>query len=95
VPSEPATGRLPDFFIVGQPKSGTTALYEMLRRHPEIFMPASKEPWFFADELHERPPPRPEGSNTWTGAPVATASPTILTLSPVTRMASACARICP
>ena len=24
-------------------------------------MPASKEPWFFADELHERTPPRPEG----------------------------------
>ncbi len=59
--SERAAGRFPDFFIVGQPKSGTTALYEMLGRHPEIFMPASKEPWFFADELHERPPPRPEG----------------------------------
>ena len=23
-------------------------------------MPASKEPWFFAEELHERTPPRPE-----------------------------------
>lgn len=60
--AEPAAGRLPDFFIVGAPKSGTTALYEMLRRHPQIFMPAGKEPWFFADELHERPPPRPEGT---------------------------------
>ena len=28
--------RLPDFFIVGHHKSGTTALYEMLRGHPEI-----------------------------------------------------------
>jgi hypothetical protein len=54
--------RLPDFFVVGQPKSGTTALYEMLRAHPQIFMPASKEPWFFADELLERTPPRPEGT---------------------------------
>jgi hypothetical protein len=54
--------RLPDFFIVGQPKSGTTALYETLRRHPQIFMPAGKEPWFFAPELHERTPPRPEGT---------------------------------
>jgi hypothetical protein len=61
VGAESSTERLPDFFIVGQPKSGTTALYEMLRRHPQIFMPAGKEPWFFADELHERPPPRPEG----------------------------------
>ena len=61
VGAETSTDRLPDFFIVGQPKSGTTALYEMLRRHPQIFMPAGKEPWFFADELQERPPPRPEG----------------------------------
>jgi hypothetical protein len=53
--------RLPDFFIVGHSKSGTTALYEMLKRHPQIYMPAGKEPWFFADELHERTPPRPEG----------------------------------
>jgi hypothetical protein len=52
----------PDFFIVGQPKAGTTALYEMLRRHPQIFMPAGKEPWYFARELHERTPPRPEGT---------------------------------
>ena len=36
--------RLPDFFIVGHPKSGTTALYEMLRRHPQIYMPDGKEP---------------------------------------------------
>jgi hypothetical protein len=57
----PALGRLPDFFIVGHPKCGTTALYEMLRRHPDIYMPDGKEPWFFATELHERPPPRPEG----------------------------------
>ncbi|HEY2571695.1 MAG TPA: sulfotransferase [Solirubrobacteraceae bacterium] len=53
---------IPDFFIVGHAKSGTTALYSMLRRHPQIFMPAAKEPWFFADELHERTPPRPEGT---------------------------------
>jgi hypothetical protein len=53
---------LPDFFIVGNAKSGTTALYEMLREHPQIFLPTSKEPWFFAEELHERTPPRPEGT---------------------------------
>ena len=61
---DPPNTRLPDFFIVGQPKAGTTALYEMLRRHPQIFMPAGKEPWFFARELHERTPPRPEGTPT-------------------------------
>jgi hypothetical protein len=55
-------GRLPDFFIVGHAKSGTSALNRMLKRHPEIYMPDSKEPWFFATELHERTPPRPEGT---------------------------------
>jgi hypothetical protein len=54
--------RLPDFFIVGHAKSGTTALYQMLRRHPQIYMPDGKEPWFFATELHERTPPRPGGT---------------------------------
>ncbi|HUH82034.1 MAG TPA: sulfotransferase, partial [Solirubrobacteraceae bacterium] len=58
----PPGARLPDFFVVGQPKSGTTALYHMLRRHPQIFMPENKEPWFFASELHERTPPRPAGT---------------------------------
>jgi Sulfotransferase family len=54
--------RVPDFFIVGHPKCGTTALYEALRRHPQIYMPEGKEPWFFASELHVRRPPRPEGT---------------------------------
>jgi hypothetical protein len=50
--------RAPDFFIVGHPKSGTTALYEMLGRHPQIFMCEEKEPWYFSPELRFRPPPR-------------------------------------
>jgi Sulfotransferase domain len=49
---------VPDFFIVGHPKSGTTALYEMLKRHPQIFMCEEKEPWYFSPELRFRPPPR-------------------------------------
>jgi hypothetical protein len=52
-------GRLPDFFIVGHAKSGTTALYEMLRRHPQVYMPDFKEPWFFASDMRPRfKPPR-------------------------------------
>lgn len=46
------TSRMPDFFIVGHHKSGTTALYEMLRSHPDIYMPDLKEPLFFSQELH-------------------------------------------
>ncbi|HWY17524.1 MAG TPA: sulfotransferase [Solirubrobacteraceae bacterium] len=50
---------VPDFFIVGHAKSGTTALYEMLRRHPQIYMPDAKEPWFFASDMRPRfQPPR-------------------------------------
>lgn len=44
-------GSRPDFFIVGAFKSGTTALYEYLRRHPQVFMPFHKEPNFFGDDL--------------------------------------------
>jgi hypothetical protein len=46
--------RIPDFFIVGHHKSGTTALYEMLRHHPQIYMPELKEPKFFATDLPVR-----------------------------------------
>jgi hypothetical protein len=67
-PRADATGRppkrVPDFFIVGQPKSGTTALYEMLKRHPQIHIPDRKEPRFFASELYDRDPPRPGGTPT-------------------------------
>ena len=45
---------VPDFFIVGHHKCGTTALYEMLRRHPQIFMPELKEPWYFARDMGVR-----------------------------------------
>jgi hypothetical protein len=58
-PWRAAQGRVPDFFIVGQPKSGTTALYSMLRRHPQIYLPDTKEPGYLAEELHVRKPPRP------------------------------------
>jgi hypothetical protein len=41
----------PDFFIVGAPRCGTTAMYEYLRRHPQVFMPEHKEPMFFGADL--------------------------------------------
>jgi hypothetical protein len=56
---QPLDRRTPGFFIVGHPKCGTTALYEMLRTHPQIFMPELKEPWFLADDMAPRfQPPR-------------------------------------
>jgi hypothetical protein len=48
------SGRVPDFFIIGHHKCGTTALYEMLKRHPQIFMSEIKEPRFFANDMRSR-----------------------------------------
>ncbi|HEY3456233.1 MAG TPA: sulfotransferase [Bryobacteraceae bacterium] len=45
--------RLPNFFIIGAPKAGTTSLYHYLDQHPAVFMSAIKEPHFFADEIRE------------------------------------------
>ncbi|OGL47193.1 MAG: hypothetical protein A2W05_04500 [Candidatus Schekmanbacteria bacterium RBG_16_38_10] len=42
---------MPEFFIVGAPKCGTTAMQEYLRQHPNIFMPDMKEINHFADDL--------------------------------------------
>lgn len=41
---------MPNFLIVGAPKSGTTSLYQYLKQHPQIYLSALKEPAFFAFE---------------------------------------------
>lgn len=47
--------RLPDFYIIGAAKSGTTSLHAILDKHPGIFMPETKEPEFFArDDIYEK-----------------------------------------
>jgi hypothetical protein len=44
-----------DFVVVGAQKSGTTTLYEYLRRHPELCLPAAKEvPYFSHDANYAR-----------------------------------------
>lgn len=45
--------RRPNFFVVGAPKSGTTALFEYLERHPDVFVPIEKEPHYFAPDRFE------------------------------------------
>ena len=37
----------PDFLCIGAQRSGTTWLYQNLRRHPEIWMPPAKEIHYF------------------------------------------------
>lgn len=38
---------LPNFLCVGAQKAGTTTLHEVLKQHPEIYLPEVKEPHFF------------------------------------------------
>lgn len=42
----------PDFFIVGAPKCGTTALAKYLGENPGIFFSDPKEPHYFAKDFH-------------------------------------------
>ena len=43
--------RLPNFFIVGAPKAGTTSLYNYLDQLEQVYMSPLKEPNYFASEL--------------------------------------------
>jgi hypothetical protein len=43
--------RRPNFFIVGAPKCGTTALSEYLRGHPNVFLTDPKEPHYFSSDF--------------------------------------------
>jgi sulfotransferase family protein len=58
--------RLPDFLIGGAPRSGTTWLYSLLDRHPDVYMakPVTPEPKFFlVDSVYEKG--LPFYSGTW------------------------------
>lgn len=41
---------LPDFFLIGSAKAGTSALCHALAQHPDVYLPPVKEPFFFAFE---------------------------------------------
>lgn len=42
------TGRRPDFLGIGTQKGGTTSLQKALERHPNVFLPGSKELHYFS-----------------------------------------------
>lgn len=48
--------RLPDFLIIGAPRSGTTTLHYCLGQHPEVFVSPNKETNFFLFEGSDAPP---------------------------------------
>jgi len=39
--------RLPNFLVVGAEKCGTTSLYQYLKQHPDVYLPAKKELHYF------------------------------------------------
>lgn len=45
---------VPDLFLIGAPKCGTTALSHWLRSHPDIFVPDVKEPHFYSGPWADR-----------------------------------------
>ena len=42
---------IPNFFIVGAPKRGTTSLSIYLGQHPNVFFCSPKEPYYFASDF--------------------------------------------
>ena len=49
---------LPNFLIVGAAKCGTTSVHNYLKQHPQIYMPAHKEPLFMVSEIYEKLSPK-------------------------------------
>jgi hypothetical protein len=56
---------LPNFLIIGAPRSGTTTLYASLLQHPDVFLSRPKEPMFF---ILEGGPERYPGPRSPAGA---------------------------
>ena len=67
---------LPNFFVVGTPKAGTTSLYNYLAQHPAIYLSPIKEPAYFAPDLAEVkrqldiPEPDPDGLRAYLDGPM-------------------------
>lgn len=43
--------KLPDFLVIGAQKCGTTSLFVMLSKHPQLFLPSRKEVQFFSSPM--------------------------------------------
>ena len=51
--------RPPDFFLIGAPKAGTSALHSALAQHPHLFLSKVKEPKYYM--CGDSPPPAYKG----------------------------------
>ena len=43
--------KLPNFFVVGAAKAGTTSIYNYIKLHPEVYVSLIKEPNFFSTDI--------------------------------------------
>jgi len=50
---------MPNFFVIGAGKAGTTSLHRYLDQHPDVYMSPVKEPTFFAPEAGRPHPGEP------------------------------------
>ncbi len=75
--------RRPDFFILGAPKAGTTALSRYLGEHERIFVSNPKEPFYFCSDFSGLPGPSDEDAYL---ALFASADPTQLAVGEASAM---------
>lgn len=47
-------GPVPNYFVIGGPKCGTSTLCNLLGQHPDVFMSDPKEPHFFGRNVPEK-----------------------------------------
>jgi len=76
--------KMPNLFVIGASKSGSSALHAYLKVHPEIAMSLEKEPCYFIDQQeltemwpimarpaeHHNPPHAHGRSEGWRNAPL-------------------------
>jgi len=43
---------LPNFFIIGMPRSATTSFWQYLKKHDEVFMTSEKEPGYYSGRMN-------------------------------------------
>lgn len=63
---------IPNFLVVGTAKSGTTSLFSYLIQHPQVFVPRTKESFFFLSGLYRSLSPADPHAQTIMSRTVAT-----------------------
>jgi hypothetical protein len=54
MPGQERTDPKVQFFLVGAPKAGTTSIDQLLRGHPDVFLPSIKEPCHFCPDVADQ-----------------------------------------